>query len=126
MTDRPQNKNLKPFKKGQSGNPSGKPKVPTEIREAQKVTSQEFVRVASEFLLMDRRQIKERLENPTASMLEMLIGGIIAKAATTSDYQRANFILDRTIGRVAVDINASVDVKSLHVQLVEAMGEERE
>lgn len=121
MSDRPQNKNLKPFKKGQSGNPSGKPKTPPDVLEAKKTTNADFVRIASQFLGMTRQEVSQALNKPEASMLELLIGGIVAKAAKDHDYLRANFILDRTIGKVPDTINNNHGFKSLHMQLVEIM-----
>jgi hypothetical protein len=118
-------KNLKPFKPGQSGNPSGRPKMAPDVRKAQQVTSEEFIRVSSEFLLMDRAKIQQRLQNPEASMLELLIGGIVAKAAKDHDHHRAEFLLNRTIGKVADTLNANVQIKSLHMQIVEAMEKNR-
>lgn len=87
------------FKIGQSGNPSGRPQIPEDIRKAVAVTQQAFIRVASSFLSMDREQIQQKLQDPTSSMLEIIVGGIVAKAAKDQDQVRAAFILDRVIGK---------------------------
>lgn len=49
---------------------------------------------------MDRQAIQVRLQDPKTSMLELIVGGIVDKSAKDHDHLRANFLLDRTIGKV--------------------------
>lgn len=94
--------------------------MPEDIRKARDLTSQEFIRIASEFLAMDRQAIQLRLQDPNTSMLELIVGGIVIKSAKDHDHSRAEFLLQRTIGKVAETIKHGLD-KSLHLQLIEAM-----
>lgn len=112
------------FKPGQSGNKSGRPKLPEDIRKASKLTNEEFIRIANRFFSMNRGEIQETLQDPKATLLELIVGGIAVRAAKDNDHMRANFLLDRTIGKVAETIKHGLD-KSLHLQLMEAMEQQK-
>lgn len=88
------------WKAGQSGNPNGKPKMPEELQKANKLSAKKFIEYVNRYVNMNRSEIKEDLERKEATMLELLVGGMISKAVSTQDPVRANFILDRTIGKV--------------------------
>lgn len=88
------------FKKGQSGNPSGKPKMPEELQKANKLSAKKFIEYVNRYINMDREEIKEDMKRPGATMLELLVAGMISRAVSQQDPVRANFILDRTIGKV--------------------------
>lgn len=88
------------FKKGQSGNPAGKAKMPEELQKANKLSAKKFIEYVNRYINMDREEIKEDMKRPQATMLELLVGGMISRAVSQQDPVRANFILDRTIGKV--------------------------
>jgi len=99
------NPNAKPpkehqFKKGQVANPNGRGKMPEELQKANKLSAKKFIEYVNRYVNMNRSEIKEDLERKEATMLELLVGGMISKAVSTQDPVRANFILDRTIGKV--------------------------
>lgn len=100
MSERPQNKHLRPFKPGQSGNPGGRPK--------QLLTKEKVKGILGKFADMTRQQLQDIIKNPESSMLEIMVASIMAKAAKSGDFSRMNFILDRSIGRVT-----SEDVESI-------------
>lgn len=106
-------KNLIPFQQGQSGNPNGRPKTPEDIIKANRLTKEAFSRLVNKYLHMNRLNITENLKRPEASMLELLIGGMVVKAAKDHDWQRANFILDRIIGKAPAVIDVGVGVAQL-------------
>lgn len=88
----PRHKNLKPFKPGQSGNPSGKPK--------QLLTQDKVSSVMGKFADMTRDELQKVIQNPRSTMLEITVASILAQAAKSGDATRLSFLLDRSIGRV--------------------------
>lgn len=112
--------NLKPFKKGESGNPNGRPALPKHLLEAKKITNEEFVKVATSFLLFNKEQTRAKLEDEDVSNLEALIGGAIEDARNHKSAQDVEWIIVRIIGKVPETIRHGVE-KSLHEQLIDAM-----
>jgi hypothetical protein len=89
---RPQNKHLKPFQKGQSGNPSGRPKA--------LLTRTDVERVFQLFSGKNREQLQEVINDQKATMLEIMIASVMVKAAKDGDAARLQFLLDRAVGKV--------------------------
>jgi hypothetical protein len=75
--------NLQPFKKGQSGNPKGRPKMP-DLKEAMAAA------------------LSEQKDGKTA--LDAIIAAMRAKAAR-GDVRAAEFLFDRGYGKATQDIN---------------------
>lgn len=80
------------WKPGQSGNKSGKPK--------QLLTRDKVSSVVGKFACMTRDELQDVIKNPKSSMLEITVAAIMARAAKDGDFNRLNFILDRSIGKV--------------------------
>ena len=85
--------------------------MPKDVRDARKLTQNEFVKVACTLIKSTKAELQTKLNDPKSTALELMIGGIIAKAITDQDHHRAEFLLNRIIGRVAVqaDINITED-----------------
>jgi hypothetical protein len=79
-----------------------------------KLNKTQFSISANKFLNMTRDEITTALNDPKASMLDLLLGGIIAKAVKDSDVSRANFILDRLIPRLKTqdDFDPTLNVQT--------------
>jgi hypothetical protein len=99
------------WKPGQSGNPSGRGKMPAELQKASKLSAHKLIAAVNKYIHMTKDALNADLRRPEASMLELLVGGMIARAVKDQDPVRANFILDRTIGKV-ID-KMEIDVSSL-------------
>lgn len=99
------------FKPGQSGNPSGRPKLPRDILEAKQMNTIEFTRLMNRFMSMSREQLSDFTKNPAATTLELLISSIVAKAITNGDHQRAEFLITRLVGKVADQVNSAGMIK---------------
>ena len=91
------------FIKGQIANPKGGVQLPKDVLDAKKMTAVEFARLATSFLHLTKDQLKMRLENPIATMIELLVGGIVARATKEQDYMRAEFLLNRIIGKTKIN-----------------------
>lgn len=85
-------KNLKSWKPGQSGNPSGRPKG--------KLTRDEVEAIMARFTRLSREELQIVVQNPKSTMLEIMVASVMAKAAKDGDCARLNFLLDRSIGKV--------------------------
>lgn len=88
------------FKKGQSGNPNGAPRIPEDIKIMRKLTRIEFDRIVNKFLYSDKAEISRISSDPKTPLMELLIASIIHKAISQGDERRLNFFLDRLLGKV--------------------------
>lgn len=117
MTKKDPKENLKPFLPGQSGNPNGRPKIPEDIKKALKLNAFELTRVLNRYLYMNLSELQTDLRRPEATMLELMGGRMVAKAAKDSDTIRATFILDRTIGKVVNHIEIAIPKPTILTKL---------
>ncbi len=99
VTERPQNKNLKPFVKGQSGNIAGKPR--------HLLTTAKISSIVGKFCEMTREQLQKIVQNPKSTMLEITVAGILARAAKDGDYSRLEFLFARSVGKVKESLEVS-------------------
>lgn len=99
------------FQKGASGNPGGLKRLPPDVREAKQLTSHEFTRAVNKFFYLKRDEITEKLKDPELTMIDLMVGSMVARAAKDQDVIRAQFLLDRSIGKVreSIDIKHTLD-----------------
>lgn len=91
----------KRFKKGQSGNPSGKPK--------QLITKDQVSAIIGRFCHLTKDGLQAIVSNPNSSMIEIMVASIMVKAVKDGDYSRLNFLFDRsTVGKVKEEIEHTV------------------
>jgi hypothetical protein len=105
------NKNPNPstmFKKGVTGNPLGRPAVPADLLEARKFTRLKLERVLNRMIHMTRQELSDYIKNPNIGAMELLLASILTKAISHGDYQRADFILNRLVGKVPDKIDATI------------------
>jgi hypothetical protein len=88
------------WKKGQSGNPGGRPKLPAELKMIKELTGEEVKRLFAKYARMNKEEISSAVTDKTTPMFELVIAAGLVKAVKDGDYQKLNFILDRTIGKV--------------------------
>lgn len=94
------------FKKGTSGNPNGRPRVPVEILEMRKLNQIELERILNKcaFLTLPEIESLSSKENINTPIFEMVVAKILHNAFKSGNIWGAEFILNRLIGRV-VDSN---------------------
>lgn len=116
-------KNLKPFKKGDpSPNPGGRPKMPEDIRKVARMNRDDFSRFVHEYLQMNRAEIQESLQNPHATMLQLMVGGIVARASKDQDHNRANWLAEQVFGKLKDQIEIATDFRSLSDEALITIG----
>ena len=88
------------FKKGQSGNPGGRVKMPEELKKARRMNTVACQEIMDRLIKMPLSKIKELMQNPESTAFELMLGKIVAEAIAKGDHMRLSFILDRLIGKV--------------------------
>lgn len=88
------------FKPGQSGNPNGRPKLPTDVKEARKLNKSAIEILLNKYLYMPFQELKSTIESQTLSAADMFIATVIYKGITKGDHYRLDFLLNRLIGKV--------------------------
>lgn len=88
------------FKKGVSGNPGGRRKLPEEVRIAKQMTQNELILIFNRLMFMTEAQIREHLQNAKTPIFERAICKVLNKADQYGDPGRLEFLLNRTIGKV--------------------------
>lgn len=96
---------LNAWKPGQSGNPSGRPKLPEDLAASKRLSRLEFDRILHKYLFMEAFEVKQVLEEGldqdgrAISMIEMMVAGLLCKAAMEGCTNRMDFVLLRLFGR---------------------------
>jgi hypothetical protein len=101
-----------PWKPGQSGNPAGGQGHPVDIRRINKISKSHVEARLSEFLEIPLEELRERGQRTDIPALDALICQIAIKAIVNGDTLRADFLLNRLIGRVK-DVEAPKDIEHL-------------
>lgn len=107
------------WKKGVSGNPRGKAPLPPDLHGIKNLFNAELVeKTFIKYLTMSVEQMNKVGEDKNLPAMDHVIMMIIRKAGLEGDQQRLDFLLNRTIGKVAdktvntnydVNINAQLD-----------------
>ena len=120
-------KNLKPFKKGQSGNPKGRPKkLVTKILDELKVkgevvTSNTVTQVFKVFLSLTLKEVVEISKNKSYPIIYTLT----AKAIIKDGFEVIEKLLDRANGRPTQMNKQSIDMKVSKDSMTDEEIEER-
>ncbi len=91
--------NLRPWVKGQTGNPLGGPKLPAELREARRKHMANLIKLIHIYVGLTEEEAKERLAGPGALQIEQMIQGQISKASE-GDSRAFQFIMEVMCGKV--------------------------
>jgi hypothetical protein len=92
---------LKPFVKGQSGNPGGMPRIPDHLRGIASLTQGEVTKIVSKYARMTCGELQAVGDSADTPVLEVAIASVFMQAIKHGDYTRLAFLLDRAIGKVA-------------------------
>jgi hypothetical protein len=94
----------KPFPKGVSGNPGGRPPLTDEERQARRLSREQFAEVANLLLSRNREELQKILDDPkTPYFMELMI-----KLMFEMKYDELDKMLNRLIGKVPDEVNVGV------------------
>ena len=86
----------KPWVKGQSGNPSGRPKLPKNLKAVKEFTTEEIRRIIAKYLRMTIKELQPLMLDKTIPMFEALIISVIVNSHKTGDFSKIEFLLNRS------------------------------
>lgn len=109
--------NLKPFKKGQTGNPHGRPPLSLEAKRLINLTRDEYAKLTTRFLFMNEEELNTIVNNKDAANLDRWVAKLIARGMEDRDHMILNAILNRVIGK---EVEPPKDV-NVFVQQLQAM-----
>lgn len=112
--------NLRPYKKGQSGNPGGVPKAAGRIKAFRELTYQQFIDSLQRFGNFSPAEIEKELKRPDITMFEMMFARIVKEAAEGKEASR-ELLINRLWGKVKEEIDFNVRLKAMsEAELIEA------
>lgn len=97
--------NLKPWAKGQSGNPGGRPKLPADVKAARIMDKVALSRAMHELIHASDEILTALVASPTAPALSKALASVLLKAIEDGDMQRVEGLLRRYIGPVESTVN---------------------
>lgn len=92
-------KNLKPFDKGQSGHPIGRPMLAPEIRAARKANQAELIKLIQTYCSLTENQAMERLAGPKTLQIEAAVQGLINRAKE-GDVPAFKYLVEIMCGKI--------------------------
>ena len=115
---KPNPQNLRPWKKGQSGNPLGGQLHDAEIRAIKKLTKEELKELGAIVLKNNLDELMKIQDDPNASVLKVLVASVCVKAIKKGDMYSLDVLLNRLIGKVKEEIEHSGDVRPATVNIM--------
>lgn len=102
--------NAKKWLPGESGNPAGRPKMPPELKAANKLTRVQFDTLLNEVLDMTTEQLNQLMSGPDTKQIAKMVGSIVQRAVENGCPVRMNFLLQKMLGKVEWADDRSLNV----------------
>ena len=116
--------NGKLFVKGnKAAKGKGRPKVPDDLKNANKLTNTILEAKIRMFLAMTTEQLKDLREDPNSQMIDLAICAIIAKAVSGSDQQRLDWVITRLLGKIPDKVESKSTVITVNADNVAKLRE---
>jgi hypothetical protein len=93
------------FKKGESGNPAGRPPLPAELKHARKFTKDRYEATLHKISGMSMQELLDFVKGKQGDVLETAIASVWLKAITKGDHKRIQDFTSRMIGPIPKHIN---------------------
>jgi hypothetical protein len=103
--------NNKPFEKGQSGNPNGRPRKYVTLLVDQGYKRLEINDTIQNMMAMTIEELKGVYENPSATILEKTIAGAMRKSLEKGTLYSLETLLSRVYGLPKQEITADVKIE---------------
>lgn len=99
----------RPFPKGKSGNPKGKPPLTEDERILKKLTKAQVIELTSLILGGNRKALLEINEekNQNVSVFQAMLARVAIKIMATGDMDALDKLLNRLIGKVKEEVEVS-------------------
>ena len=106
-------KNLKPIQKGQVLNPTGRPKLPEEVRAMKEASIEQLIVSYHKFAFTD---LKELNSNPPINLIEQGVRQTIANFANSGEVDHISRLWDRVLGKPLESIDVTSKGESITTQ----------
>lgn len=103
-------KNLKPIQKGQVLNPTGRPKLPEEVRAMKEASIEQLIVSYHKFAFTD---LKELNSNPPENLIEQGVRQTIANFANSGEVDHIARLWDRVLGKPLESIDVTSKGESI-------------
>lgn len=112
------NEHLNQFKKGESGNPNGRPRKYVSLLKEQGYKLSEINDTIQTMMAMDMEELKTVWENPKATILEKTVANAMRKSLEKGSLYSLETLLTRVFGKPKeqMDINTDNKVEIIFVE----------
>lgn len=105
----------KPFQKGVSGNPKGKPRKITSLLKEIGYTKAETLSTINNMLAMNIDELKEVFDNRNSTILEKTIANALKKSLEKGSLYSIDILLNRSQGKPTEQINMNQNITEIKI-----------
>lgn len=116
----PSEDNLIPFKKGESGNPNGRPKKFTTLLKGVGYKQSEINDTIQNMLGMDMEQLKDIVQSDDTTILEKTIANALYRSFRKGSLYSIDTLLTRVYGKPKeqIQLEGSLNLTGIEVQII--------